>query len=478
MTVTLGIQQQLSDQTNVVVASVLLNSDQILANPLSTLVEPVYFNQIYTTLQISPNQYQIGQITLGQVPVPFAGIYTYQFAIRFVQNGTPVTSQQFLGPQGPPGIPGKAGAPGIGSEGPPGPTGPQGATGVMGSTGPSAGPVGATGVQGATGPQGATGVRGAPGIQGFTGAQGIPGPTGPRGTTGPTGAQGIPGIFGLQGPTGPLGATGPFGTINQETSPDSFTSYWWKLDEGVTSSIFANSGQASGGNLTLASGITLGDLGAQPTVGNSMLRSGRTGILTGAVDFFQDTVIGNAARIVSSGALSISNTQLSIHGWIRLHSQQPGSQWGRIFSIWYKPAGNSPSSAADAFSLNINASSANLYVQGNVGGSEGTNLETPITTDDALPIFQWAHVGVTFSGNGTFSPGNGTVIIYLNGNVVINDISWYGHIDLAGGGPFSLGGTTVSFSGINGELDDWRLESGVVRSASYMRALFQAGKPC
>jgi hypothetical protein len=215
MTITIGVLRQVSDQANVVSASVLLNSDQILANPISVLVQPVYFNQIYAQLQIDPTQYQIGQLTLAQVPVPFQGLYTYQFAVRFVQNGTAVTSQQFVGPQGPPGIPGKAGAPGmIGSEGPPGPTGPQGPQGVTGATGPFGGPPGPTGIQGPTGPQGATGVRGAPGLPGFTGPQGVTGATGPKGATGPQGQQGIQGIQGIQGlpgVTGPQGATGPVG---------------------------------------------------------------------------------------------------------------------------------------------------------------------------------------------------------------------------------------------------------------------------
>jgi hypothetical protein len=176
MTITIGVLQQISDQSNVIVASVLVNSDQILANPLATLVQPVYFNQIYQTLNITPQQYAIGQVSLVQVPVPFQGLYTYQFAIRFVQIGTLVTTQQFIGPQGPPGIMGEPGAPGaIGPEGPPGPTGPIGPQGVTGVTGPFGGPPGATGVQGPTGPQGATGVRGAPGLPGFTGAQGITG---------------------------------------------------------------------------------------------------------------------------------------------------------------------------------------------------------------------------------------------------------------------------------------------------------------
>ncbi len=231
MAITVGVLKQISDQTNVVSASVLLNSDQPLANPLETLLQPVFFNQIYQQLQINPNQYQIGQLSLTQTPTSFLGTISYQFAIRFVLIGTPVTSQQFVGPQGPPGTPGKGGVPGTaGPAGPPGPTGP---VGPLGPTGPFGGPQGSTGVPGATGPQGATGVRGAPGTAGLTGATGPQGATGPAligptgvrgatgvqgppgagatGPTGPIGPQGVTGSIGPIGTTGPLGATGPKG---------------------------------------------------------------------------------------------------------------------------------------------------------------------------------------------------------------------------------------------------------------------------
>ena len=145
MAITLGVLQQTSDQPNVIVASVLLNSDAILPNPIETLTQPVFFNQIYATLQITPTAYPISQLTLSQVVSQGTGIFTYQFALRFTQNGTPVTTQQFIGPQGLPGAPGK--------QGPAGPAGPGGAAGRQG----------ATGLPGPTGVAGATGVPGPPG---------------------------------------------------------------------------------------------------------------------------------------------------------------------------------------------------------------------------------------------------------------------------------------------------------------------------
>ena len=216
MAITIGVLQQVSGQSNVVAASVLLNSDQILANPIATLVQPVYFNQIYQQLQINSNHYQIGQLSLGQVPVPFEGLYSYQFAIRFVLIGTPVTTQQYVGPVGPPGIAGRGGVAGaVGPGGPPGPTGP---AGPLGPTGPFGGPPGPVGPQGVTGPFGATGIRGAPGPTGARGIDGVTGPLGPQGNSGlpgevgPQGNAGPVGPQGVTGPTGPFGPTGPAGT--------------------------------------------------------------------------------------------------------------------------------------------------------------------------------------------------------------------------------------------------------------------------
>lgn len=505
MTITIGVLQQVSDQTNVVVASVLVNSDQILPNPLSTLVQPVYFNQIYATLQIDPNQYQIGQVTLAQVPVPFQGIYTYQFAVRFVLIGTPVTSQQFVGPVGPPGIAGKAGMAGaVGPEGPAGPTGPQGPQGFTGATGPFGGPPGPTGDRGPTGPFGATGVRGAPGIPGFTGAPGPTGQIGPRGATGIQGVTGPMGNIGLQGPTGPRGATGPQGILgplgptgsigptgslgptgpigpelSTITAPDGFTNYWWKLDEPDNSSTLFNSGMIGpAGNLSVHGTVIFG--GTQPTVGNSSTRTGRAGIFNGAVDFFQDTVaVGSTARGQTTGSPTLLPTTMSVHGWLRLHSLSNTGVASRIFSIWWDSAGNTPSSAPDAIALVIANNTANMFAQANVGGGGGSNKTTITLVDDPIPLLQWCHVGITYSGDGIFAPGHGTINIYLNGNRVLTDSSWYGSIDLTGGpaGDFSIGGTPFPFSGITGEFDDWRAET-TLRSDAYMLALYKAGKPC
>jgi len=198
MTYTVGVEKLPSDASNVVVAYVLLNTDQILPNPLTEMNRPEVFSQVYSTLGLDPRLWFLSQVTLSEVTQPFTALYAYSFGIRLVQVGTrdPLLLQ-FMGPVGPIGPGGKQG--GQGDRGPQGPTGPAGATGPFG------------GPPGPTGPAGAAGATGIPGSTGPRGFQGSPGPTGPGGPQGPTGPLGIQGPQGPQGPTGPVGPLGPTG---------------------------------------------------------------------------------------------------------------------------------------------------------------------------------------------------------------------------------------------------------------------------
>jgi hypothetical protein len=211
---------------NIIQALVVLTSDYVLSNPITTLNEPDIFKQVYQALGLDPDAYDIGQVKYNKVTTTFVGNYAYEFSIKFVPKGTGLDDQIFIGPPGPAGPRGVAGP--VGPAGPPGPigetgpyggpTGPQGSTGPQGFTGAtgSQGEMGSTGPQGAGGPQGATGPQGVTGIDGVTGPQGstgIDGVIGPQGATGPQGAGGPDGVTGPQGvtgagPQGPQGATG------------------------------------------------------------------------------------------------------------------------------------------------------------------------------------------------------------------------------------------------------------------------------
>lgn len=195
MNITVGVEKLPSNASNVVQAYILLNTNEILPNPLVAINEQQVFNQVYSTLGLNPNEWFLSQITLSQVTEPFTALYAYSFGIRLVKIGTKdPEANQFQGPVGPKGLKGIKGDQGI--------QGIRGATGPQGATGPFGGPPGPPGVTGLPGP---TGFQGPTGPRGF---QGSPGQTGPAGGQGPTGPRGIQGIQGIQGPTGPLGPTG------------------------------------------------------------------------------------------------------------------------------------------------------------------------------------------------------------------------------------------------------------------------------
>lgn len=142
MAVTLGVQKVASDKANIVSAQVLLNSDEILPNPLAKLTEGTILSSVFAQLSLSMDEWEIGSVALSQVTSPFFSLFTYNFSMRFVLKGTAVVDAVFIGPPGPPGVPGGQG-----------PAGQQGAQGLAGVTGPPGLP-GATGPAGPQGPQG------------------------------------------------------------------------------------------------------------------------------------------------------------------------------------------------------------------------------------------------------------------------------------------------------------------------------------
>lgn len=167
MATSVGVQKVVSESANVIQASILITSDTVITDPIGFLNSPQVVNQIYRTLGINPDSWDIVQISLN--PNISSGLYQYNFSTRYLKKGTSsYIFQQFQGIPGP-----------IGPMGPVGPVGLPGPTGPTGSSGPT-GPTGPTGLNGPTGPNGSTGPTG---------------PTGPTGSTGPT------------GPTGPAGST-------------------------------------------------------------------------------------------------------------------------------------------------------------------------------------------------------------------------------------------------------------------------------
>jgi hypothetical protein len=214
---TVGVEKLASNVSNIINAYVLVNTDIILPNPIVYLNQPEIFSQIFSTLELHPDEWVISQITMAAVTQPFTHIFAYSFNIRLLKAGTKDPQvNQFVGPAGPQGVRGPDGQGGF--QGPPGVPGSQGPAGPTGPAGGPVGPTGPTGPRGLTGPLGPTGTQGPQGSPGFTGPIGPIGLTGPAGPTGPRGSTGLPGPLGPTGPlgggpTGPAGPTGPTGGV-------------------------------------------------------------------------------------------------------------------------------------------------------------------------------------------------------------------------------------------------------------------------
>lgn len=189
-------------QPTFIQATVILNSDALLPNPVANLINQ--YPEVARQLEINPNLWVISELSLIRATTPSGSqtsiYFSYTFLLRLTKTGV-AQPGRFQGPEGPPGPPGPVGPTG-GFGGPAGPTGPGGARGPTGPLGPQ-GPIGPQGIQGSPGNPGLTGALGPAGATGSIGATGI-------GAVGPTGA---PGPLGPTGPTGPFGPTGPAGPI-------------------------------------------------------------------------------------------------------------------------------------------------------------------------------------------------------------------------------------------------------------------------
>lgn len=258
--ITIGVQKLASGVSNVVQGTVVLSSDQLLANPYVTLFSPSIYPQVLLGLEITLDQYDLSQVSFTEVKSPFVGQFSYLFAVRFVlKNTIDPLARQFQGPpgvigpkgpQGEPGIPGGPVGP-IGYTGPTGPTGPRGDTGPLGPTGPTGPHGGPPGPQGPTGPLGPTGPRGSTGPRGNTGPIGPVGLIGPTGPTGPIGPMGLTGPLGptgpgytgpgYTGPTGSVGPQGPTGPVGPLAPPYS--------EDSINFSAFGASGYIDTGNV-------------------------------------------------------------------------------------------------------------------------------------------------------------------------------------------------------------------------------------
>lgn len=364
-----------------------------------------------------------------------------------------------VGITGPTGPQGGQGTPGI--TGATGPQGNQGSPGVTGVTGPQ-GPQGSPGVTGATGPEGQQGSPGATGIQGpqgSPGVTGVTGPTGPQGqqgidgVTGPTGPVGAQGVQGSPGPTGTAGPTGPAGTIpSRYINGDALNTFIWPLDGPTGTTSFPNTATGVSGAMN------------QPTGGTNFL-AGRAGLFNQGIRFQNGL---GWVRTTFQSELNVSAKQLSIYGWVKPNKNQGASVFGRIITKWFNPtaSGTTP----DTIALIMQSSTSQVYVQGHKTGA-GTNVATTPSTETQLTLGVWNFVAMTYD--------NGTVRLYINGNLVLTDYTTFAttlNFNGVTGGAWSLGGGPQSNTGLTDtDLDDWRVDSDTVRSSDFLLNMYQVG---
>jgi hypothetical protein len=128
MTTTIGATKLLTDQPGTIRASVLLNSDGVVPNPLVEVTTYPSINKIYEILGLTRDYYLL-ECFLIQI-ADGAGLYGYTFLMKFGKASTKL--RDVVGPPGPPGSTGPSGPPGSpGSPGSTGPVGPQGPEGTV-----------------------------------------------------------------------------------------------------------------------------------------------------------------------------------------------------------------------------------------------------------------------------------------------------------------------------------------------------------
>src|SRR5271166_945675 len=115
MGATLAANRQVSANPSIIVASVVVTSNQALTDPSAF----IFANIAQVRQQVgAPANYFISAISFVQFTQPTGLTYVYNFNISMIAQGA--TAAPLFGPQGPHGPPGPPGP-----FGPPGPTGPR-----------------------------------------------------------------------------------------------------------------------------------------------------------------------------------------------------------------------------------------------------------------------------------------------------------------------------------------------------------------
>lgn len=228
-------------------------------------------------------------------------------------------------------------------------------------------------------------------------------------------------------------------TLSRRIAPDGYSQLVWKLDDLV--SPFANSGVA-------------GALDASTGYGSPVTDS--IGLFNRCVDF------QNSGLKTADTSLGETNT-LTVSCWTNLRSFGTNQD---LYDKKYQ-TGNTWTAPFVSHGIGVSNSSGQWFVTVTVGG---TQYVTTMSTRYALALNQWQHVGFTYDAS------THTLKTYINGRLATTDTSRpAGNIDYGSHGSYQIGAvTTQSTQGIDGRLDDLRIEN-TIRSDSYFESMYKAG---
>lgn len=228
-------------------------------------------------------------------------------------------------------------------------------------------------------------------------------------------------------------------TLSRRVTPDGYSQLVWKFDDLV--SPFVNSGVA-------------GSLDASTGYGSPVTDS--IGIFNRCVDF------QNSGLKTADTSLGESDT-LTVSVWTNLRSFGTNQD---LYDKKYQ-TGNTWTAPFVSHGIGIANSSGQWFVSVTIGGSQ---LVTTMSTRYALALNQWQHLGFTYDAS------THTLKTYINGRLATTDTSRpAGSIDYGSHGSYQIGAvTTQSTQGIDGRLDDLRIEN-TIRSDSYFESLYKAG---
>jgi hypothetical protein len=241
-------------------------------------------------------------------------------------------------------------------------------------------------------------------------------------------------------------------------APDAYTSLHWLLSEGV-SGPWLNTGTVGGSNYDLirepASPYPpyYGPTGTLTTVAAPADGYTAPNAASGAVRLITNTTAAKAG---------LGNGSCSVSAWVRLAASSP---WGRIIEKkWLDDNSWSPPYIGGIM-LTMDAGGTGIHSYVTYGTSTSQNWNAGVS----LTLGQWYLISETFDAS------TGTFLLYMNGVLKYTSTS-YGATNLAwGAGRWeTMKSGNPSGEELKGSVFDIRVEMGVVRSASYYLAMYNA----